>query len=1169
MFSFIKILLTLAIILDHVFSVTIKVKGGLIYKYEDAAQINQEYSVFKRSLDTSALQSVYQRLQDSTTLQAEYCDLITNYKAKNKPVRDSKAVEEAKRNNITVMYLATPLKYPLKDTEAVCHRLWARRVEIRDLYTYNAARTFANIHGIEQFEAGIMYIPKNRRFQFITDGVQAKLDKLFPTVFYGGSYTGQEHKANWEQDGYLLADAGKYPLIYKNPAGHFKLKLADINEVEQQDYVMCEQAITNYTTAQVPLVSDQFMQIAVHACKRDLESIQSQTQYTLNEISTITNLNFTINPEPLWTNFFPQLKPLDRRQDHDTFWYTNLSSEKRRPLMKDVPTEESTKDLILQRSKREFMVPYWDTTKNVESPYRFEHLEFIRDKPQQSCYHRPSFIFKPDASQFLQFPYETWDITTDVPKTLPDFVILMHTIWKIHIEEQYSESSFPDWMAKQGSKIRLYQLLRHSSLVQRVERNLDLIYTEHQLIFESYLKHKNVRKLIPRFQRTLEHLQMHIFDKMLTKRLEEMNITTIDFQALNSTELQSFLQALKHDDMINPDQVDYNSTAEEPEPDEDENTTEENPDQSNKTTKTSINSPRHKRAIPLIPVIAGIAGATIGSTASMLLNSHSQGTMYHQNNIQLLNKLATEVKSLRIDYQQTINVLNNVADSLQWFELQIMSKFDGVTSITMGIDLKGLNQNLQTVAQLTILKYNAALLAAADGRTSPYILSQKELDTIVQDAQKKKGLTLSDNLADVKTTASIEDNKIVFYFEIPIKDPKKQFNLYTVTPLPVFIDNTTYLPHLDSNHIAFNKDGDKFTTLTDVQLIACLDKPPRCHSYTAITPTRSGASCVATSYITDSQVCPLVPTGATPSPRFYFFDNALIYSTPVETSIYIVCHSLSDSQSKDQTMTLSGFGIQEIAPGCSLTMPDGTTHNMPFIQNTTELSTKIFREILQKQQPTADTVFVDNTPFFANIPRLRSSLTADDDVHFTKMLTDGFHPATVTANVTQTVILVISFLAVAALFYYYRRRCCRTCSKRASIDPPEPAQTNSREPILKFWHVEDDDHDPDTISTIAAQPSPPQPRGAMQTFYDAFPSWTKDNRTRVEQNENCINVIPSSSGGIVRTQPVDIPQGATARSYTMPARPGAIAQQDFDRLRREQQQMQQSQQPYVPVPPTN
>ena len=95
-------------------------------------------------------------------------------------------------------------------------------------------------------------------------------------------------------------------------------------------------------------------------------------------------------------------------------------------------------------------------------------------------------------------------------------------------------------MAKQGSKIRLYQLLRHSSLVQRVERNLDLIYTEHQLIFESYLKHKNVWKLIPQFQRTLEHLQMHIFDKMLTKRLEEMNITTIDFQALNSTELQSF-----------------------------------------------------------------------------------------------------------------------------------------------------------------------------------------------------------------------------------------------------------------------------------------------------------------------------------------------------------------------------------------------------------------------------------------------------------------------------------------------------------------------------------------------------------------------------------------------------------------------------------------------------
>jgi hypothetical protein len=69
--------------------------------------------------------------------------------------------------------------------------------------------------------------------------------------------------------------------------------------------------------------------------------------------------------------------------------------------------------------------------------------------------------------------------------------------------------------------------------------------------------------------------------------------------------------------------------------------------------------------------------------------------------------------SAKIDYQQVYKVLNNVAETLQYFEMQIMTNFDGVTALTMGLDLKGLNQNLQAIAKLTILKHNAAMLASA------------------------------------------------------------------------------------------------------------------------------------------------------------------------------------------------------------------------------------------------------------------------------------------------------------------------------------------------------------------------------------------------------------------------------------------------------------------------
>ena len=133
-----------------------------------------------------------------------------------------------------------------------------------------------------------------------------------------------------------------------------------------------------------------------------------------------------------------------------------------------------------------------------------------------------------------------------------------------------------------------------------------------------------------------------------------------------------------------------------------------------------------------------------------------------------------------------------------------MGNFEGVTSITMAMDLKALNDQLKTIAQLTILKYNAALLAAADGRTSPYVLTQRELDNIVQRVQRKQSLTITHDLSAVKTTASMENNTIIFYFEVPIIDAKKEFNLYSVVPLPVFM-NGTYLPNVDSNHIAIKR----------------------------------------------------------------------------------------------------------------------------------------------------------------------------------------------------------------------------------------------------------------------------------------------------------------------------------------------------------------------------
>ena len=126
----------------------------------------------------------------------------------------------------------------------MCARLNANKVEIRDLATYNAARSYASERHIHQFEAGIRFNQQANRFQFISDSQPARLPKLFSHIVYGGYYTGKNHLADWEKDSYVVSDALKYPFVYSEPTGNFVLRMADNNDRERLDYIMCEQPVT-------------------------------------------------------------------------------------------------------------------------------------------------------------------------------------------------------------------------------------------------------------------------------------------------------------------------------------------------------------------------------------------------------------------------------------------------------------------------------------------------------------------------------------------------------------------------------------------------------------------------------------------------------------------------------------------------------------------------------------------------------------------------------------------------------------------------------------------------------------------------------------------------------------------------------------------------------------
>jgi len=98
---------------------------------------------------------------------------------------------------------------------------------------------------------------------------------------------------------------------------------------------------------------------------------------------------------------------------------------------------------------------------------------------------------------------------------------------------------------------------------------------------------------------------------------------------------------------------------------------------------------------------------------------------------------AQRIKELQLghnDISKGVHEVNNRLASIgPKFELVIAS-----TAIaTMESDRKSLIQYLETALLITLLKYEAALAAAQNSRTSPYTLTQTELIKLVSETHLK------------------------------------------------------------------------------------------------------------------------------------------------------------------------------------------------------------------------------------------------------------------------------------------------------------------------------------------------------------------------------------------------------------------------------------------------
>lgn len=339
---------------------------------------------------------------------------------------------------------------------------------------------------------------------------------------------------------------------------------------------------------------------------------------------------------------------------------------------------------------------------------------------------------------------------------------------------------------------------------------------------------------------------------------------------------------------------------------------------------------RPKRDLASAGVLS-VFGTIVGGTTYLLksiIDTFVGASQYAKKSD--LIKIAHEMDALKINQQELAKVNERISNSIQTLTAAIDDIYLGVTNMNMESEIKNLNRYLQFVLSTTILKYSQAFMAAKDNKLHPYALSTSELKFWASKAFTDHKIHLDTNPNNVRAAAIVYNSSIVFLFDIPIIQQDKHFNFYHITPVPTFDHNVTYIPDIDATNIAISRNGDKYTTLTAIELSKCIDTPPVCDSHRPVSPITNQALCVASSYITNSRKCPLKMSPGKPEPFLHFHQTKLIYSVPNNTTLYIKCYETGKMNVYlEDTVTISGMGHATYRPSCMINLPDGTTFKTP------------------------------------------------------------------------------------------------------------------------------------------------------------------------------------------------------------------------------------------------
>ena len=810
-------------------------KGGLVFKPEGLAQINQDYTQYIRSIDTSALQTFAQQTLSAIKLYTTFCNITADIHSRNS--QNETIPLPFKR------YIKTSVKQKPHQARSVCNSLSAQLPEIRNKEDFSKLREFAYQNQVELISAGLSFNSHHKILQYNSDYADATRPDLFKIIFYGGQYTGKKHHGNWN-DPHVLQALTLFPAVYMNSEQGFYLKVADINDLNQEVHIICEKIITPKSSKDPQHAF--FTQSALHSCQRDLSTLQSATTFAIAELQALTTLNFTFleNSQDL-INFLPKI------------------SRKKRfaPLL---------------------------------FPFAFKaHYDRIAYTKENSFLKNNYAPINEDLFQKFQsmVALETFEITPPFKlNTIPALIVALKAFHQV----LNSTLPFSKWIATQAARQELYTTFRTN---------------------------KTLTSLSKRFTKNINNFEDFI--------ASSKNITDDQYETLTNS-----LEKL----LIEPPLLAHNKT-----------TIDQLPFQfSFPLPSYKYTQKRSKRAIPFIigAAIAGSAASIATYEISQYINKASL-VAPDEETLNVYKQFGTQLNNIQINQNQIKRAINEMNTRMSQFERDLISNFQGALIVTLEIELKALIRHQQQVIQTTVLKYNQVLEAASQGKTSPFILSQGELSSLTSKFLSQNSIQLSDKLETTKTIMSIQNNTISFIIRVPIIDHQKQFSLYTITPIPTFANFSAHIPSPDSTHIAINMNGDKYTTLSDMELTKCLSLPPICTSTKPIAPISDHTSCVATTYTSNTYSCPFEPydqSKGTTYVRFYKLN--MIFSTQHPQNIFIKCYNPSDPHNiQETTINLTNMGLKKVKHSCDITLPDGTTHKTTKLPQSIHFSSNLFDNV--------------------------------------------------------------------------------------------------------------------------------------------------------------------------------------------------------------------------------